>query len=377
MRRLLQIAILPITLALAACGNDSNTAKDETLASEHPLRMCADVASVDEAQQLLTAGVVIAAHQVEDGVSAYELLVNQLLGMILNGIDLFQLDGYETEFDGSAYTLRTGDSSLTFRLVYAVDFAGHSAGDPIEADFFSLSSYIRDVDIDIGGSITSPRIDYDFEAGPLLELIDGDISFSGRSLSGIEANVRFRSDVIGVELDSIRQKHFTAPVLSTLGAVTAEFDYRIHIRTLPVAVLEILDLIEEDGLRVSYADSYVDTTLRVLGEQYLRTRVTFDDATFLLREDDDGGWWEGDYSGTHDVQLTRRGPDRRERFYEHGYLSTREANFTDYHCDAAHTALWGTAHHAEDLQGGRFVLKQGGEFEYGLGPIPDGGRDSK
>ncbi len=363
-----------LALGLTACG-DEDPPPDDTLSAEQALRMCAEVASVDEAQQLLTAGVVIAAAQVEDGVSAYELLVNELLGMVLNGIDLFELDRYEAEFDGTSYTLRTGDSSLTFRLVYAVDFGGHRAGDPIEADFFSLSSYIRDVDIDIGGSLTSPRIDYDFDAGPLLELIDGGIDFSGRSLSGIEAHVRFRADVIGVELDSIRQQHFTAPVLSTLGAVSAEFDYRIRIRTLPFAVIEIADLIEGEGLGVSYADSYVDTTLRILGETYVRTRVEFSDASFLLREDGDGGWWEGDYSGTHDVWLARRGPDRRERFFEHGFLSTREANFTDYHCDPAHAALWGTAHHAADLRGGHFALEQGGTFDYGLGPLPDGGRD--
>lgn len=366
MRRLLALTLTAATLL--ACGDDEAT--DETLTAEHPLRICAETTTVDEARQLLTAGVVIAAGQVEDGVSAYELLVAQLVNMILNGVDLFELDDLEYGFDGTAYTVSTGDSSVTFRLVYARDFGDHAAGDPIVADFFSLSSYIRDVDIDIGGSLTSPRIDYDFEAGPLLELVDGGVDFSGRSLRSVEAWVEFRADVVGVQLDSIRDREVTVEFPSLLGSVSAAFDYRLRMQTLPFAVLEVDALIHGEGLGVSYADSYVDTALRVDGEPYVHTRVTFDDATFLLREDDDGGWWEGDYSGTHDVHLVRRGPDRRVRLFEHGYVSTRKPDFTGYFCDAAHATPWGTAFHSEDLRGGVFELASGGSFEYGLGPLP-------
>ncbi len=331
--------------------------------------MCGDSVSVEELLLMLNGAVVAAAEQIDDGVSVYELFGGVIVGMLYNGIDWNQLDDLEVDFDAEtgSYMIESGASRVGFRLYWARDFDGHSTGEPIPHNVFALTSYVSGIDVDIGGSIANPRIEYDYDEGPLFGLIDGGVEISGRDPRSLRIFTALHADAIAVELDSLGRRRFELPVPWALGLVTTKFDYETHILSTRTPVPDLHAALQGGGFALDLAGTVFARDYYVLETLVYGTRDHFEATDFAIKKDDDGAFFEGEYTGRREVSAQVLGFDYEGSLHSRGLLSNRQQNWTEFFCDTARTDLWGTARHDLDLEGGVFTFDSGRSFRYGTG----------
>jgi hypothetical protein len=366
---ILMVALFALCTGASCGGDDEKSAKTGSQSAAVTVGVCGRDVSVYDAARTLTGGAIIGGRHVEKGGAAHELLGGLVAGMLLNGIDFVALKDFEIDFADGRYTFKTGNDQLGFRLFFAEDFGDYRQGDPIPHNIFALDSYVTDVDVNVGGTPLDPDIDYDISWGPLADLVDGDLDISGRDPRDLKISVKLHAEAIGFALESVQRDTFEVPLADFLGLVTGRFDYQVHMNTPPIAVPALAEALHTGGYGVSFTGSYVKSEYLFDSKVMQRTDVSFDDADFLILEDDDGGYWDGEYLGTHDVWYRDYGGTAQTRLSMRGLGSTRNPNYTEYYCDADRTQLWGRADHKADMTGGTLTLANGKHLNYGIGPV--------
>ena len=332
-----------------------------------------DVSDVE--LHLLIAGIVVfVSQQAQEGTSVYDFLTGVIILMLVYGISFDDILEPLVAFDADQglYTYETGRSAIGFRLFYAKDHDGHAAGDPIPHNVFDPRSYIRSVSVSIGGTLTDPRVEVDYDEGPLFSLVDGRVDFDGDDLGSLRASFKVHADLITFQLDSLSRWHFELPHLSTNLITSTEYDWELHQVSSRVTVPDLNDALKTGGFSVTWDGSWIDQTYKFVGVPFFQTRDLFSAAEFTILEDAEGnGVFEGPYQSTHNARFFAFGVERSGELYSSGLASTREQNWTELYCDEGRSSLWGTARHDLDLDGGVLTFADGSTYEYDLDNLPD------
>lgn len=333
--------------------------------------MCGDRVSAEELLLMLNGAVVAAGDQIEDGVSVYELLVGVVISMLYNGIDWNQLDDLSVDFDPSdgSYVLESGASRVGFRLSWARDFDTFTAGDPIDLNVFDLDSYVRGISVDVGGTVANPRVSYDFDEGPLFDLIEGSVDIEGRDPRSLKVKAKLHADALAIELFSVGRRRFDGDIPWTRGLVKTTFDYETHMASNPISIPDVVDQLEGGGFAIDLANTVFEREYWVFDEPIYRTRDVFETTDFAIKSDADGAFFEGTYQGAHEVEARVLDVVFTGALYHEGLLSNRQQNHTTFYCNAARDDLWGTALHDLDLKGGLFTFSSGLRARYGIGGL--------
>ena len=335
------------------------------------IAMCGVDVSDSEISYLLHGSAFFASQQAEEGTSIYRFLVNTLVNMLVRGISFSDLRSAKFPFDRETgtYSMDTGRSTIGVKLTFSEDWGDFSAGDPIPNNVFNPRSYVRNVDIDLG-SLTNPRFEITYDRGPLFDLIDGEIEFDGRSLSSLSAKVKVKAHLISFELESISRKTFELPDSLWLPMFTTEYSWELFQRTSPIVVTEFTEALRDGRFKIDWSESHLNQKFQLFDKTYLESDDTFSEAVFTLSEDDEGGMISGDYRSHHKAKFNALGIKREGELYTDGFLSSREANYTEFFCDDDLSEPWGRAEHNLELTGGVLTMQDGAEVKYGVERVP-------
>lgn len=373
---------LLLCLALLGCnGGDGSSGDDEPredpfarMNEQALMEQCGADLGEDDANLALTGSVVFVVQQIEDGVSVYDLLVNQILGMIIDGITWSKLEDSEVDFEQGHYVFKSGRSSLGFKIFFENDYEDFKAGDLNPYNLFDMSNYVTGVTVSIGGTPLNPKIEYKYDEGPLFNLIDGKIKFSGDSISNVKMSFKLNYSKLAIAIDSHGRKKFEYNYIWFLDLLKIGIDMDQRIVSSQIPLSSIQAQIEGEGLIFSYTGSKYIISYIFFDKKISESTTTFSMADFHLGSDDKGGYWEGSYESSQEVGFF--GFSKFEQtLYTQGYLSSRAQNYTEYYCDEARGQPWGVARHNLDLSGGLLTLENGRVFPYGLSPLEDEGED--
>ena len=359
-------------LALAGCGSDKEKSAGTDTAEQAVVDICGTNVSVYKAARILTGTAIIAGRQDQHGDSIQALFGSLIVGMLVNGIDFVALKDFDVSFADGVYTFKTGNDELGFRLYFAQDFGDFHANDPIPYNVFDVKSYVKNVDVSVGGSITDPSVDYNIDYGPLADLVDGDVHISGRDPRTLKIKLKVHTEAVGFAFDSVQRDTFEMPIVELLGLITGKWDYQVHMNSTPTSVADFPDLLANGGYGVSLAGSYVKIGFYFGDTLVQQTATTFEQADFKILPDADddpattGAYWEGGYTGAHETWFEDFDGENSAHLYESGLGSTCNPNYTEFYCDAARTQFWGRAEHNADLTGGVVTLANGKTLDYAL-----------
>jgi hypothetical protein len=325
--------VLSFTL-LMSCGGLS------TGQSAQGISVCGDVMHAGAANDFLVGSAVIVARQQQQGLDTTQVAVGFALGLVLNGIDFSALGSGRPAFVNDEYVFENGDAKIGLRLSFAEDVGPYTKGQAITHDLLDIKAFIRDVDVDV----SSRGASYNFEPGPLFELIDGDVSIEGRDPRTLKFSLALKPHLISVEIVTEQSYGLTPP---------RDQDVFVqHLDTLPVRLSDLKALTEGEGWGLEFTDSSYDS-------KYYELQQTFTKAPFRLIKVGTDAWSiEGNYEAT----LLKKSMS----IYLRGAASTTDGNTTDYYCDESRSIFMGQAVHDEDLRGGVYTAQDGSTFEYGL-----------
>jgi len=345
----------------------------QTACATQPLvQVCGQVSSELEASVLASGSVVLVSQQIEDGASTWELFFGKVLEMFLVGIPFYRLGELEIGFEDGQYEITTSASRVGFTLVFAEDFGDFSAGEVIPYNVFDVESYARDIQVGVGGTVTNPRVTYDIEPGPLAGILDGSLSIQGDDPRTLRVEAQLDLTKVAIAFAGERSERFVFPVFA-LPPVEVTYEFGVRLASNAIPLLEFVDAVEGEGVAFTYDDSWFNFSAAVPGYgPFVTIENTLYDSELRLLRDADGAYFEGTYGGTHGIEATFFGaPGLSTALTLSGVMSSREANTTEFYCDAGRTEHWGTATHREDLTGGVLRLEDGTVVEYGLvGAVP-------
>lgn len=331
--------MLTTVLATTACQSTGGGSSSDD-PSLRTLEVCGTEISEAEMSSFLEGNVVIVADVAEDGSSNAAALGDLAVSLVANGIDFGDLGSARPSYSEGAYSLTTGTSTLGFRLFYAEDFGDAVAGTPVPHNIFDPDSYAQNVSVDLDTSVFPPIVSVDYDPGPLAGLVEGDISVDETSLS---LRLDLRVDLLDIEVDSRSERQDAWNAGDTL-------DLRMTTTRLNLALLA--GDLETAGVGFSYDETRYQSPAGSLEQSF------FDSLFTTVRRTDGNYDWEGAYSAS----VAKEGLT----MYQLGWVSTQGGNTTEYYCDQAQTQRVGIAEHDDSLEGGVFLLDDGGEVEYGL-----------
>lgn len=340
---------LILTLLFVGCAQSKNDGQSEdpstpTIASpggrtaSTTYGLCNSVLTGAEFMQFFNGNLVFVAEHEKSGKAASEAIGDLVTNMVVNGLDFAKLADYGFSFSDGDYTFGVDGYGYTFSLFFAEDFAEFHAGDKIPYNVFTTSSYVTNVHVTL-----SPKPSYSYDEGPLFDLVDGSVKFSGATLSGLNAKLNLKADLIAFEMKSVSDVH---------GQVPREGDVvHLNVTTTRATLSEVNEQFQAGGFGVSY-DGTTYTS------PYFGVDQAISANTFYMKKDDTGFYWEGEYVSSVAKNAVT--------YYQKGFASSRDQNRTEYYCDAALAAHAGTALHDLDLKGGTFTFEDGATFAYRL-----------
>jgi len=347
------VFFIVIVLILSACpippdegGIDEKSEHDyENSEPETIYNFGGEQMSHSELVHFLNGNMVIVGKYSEKGYSSADLITGLILSIVFNGLRFSNLDDYEVDFDKQTgfYSLGDGDTYIGFYLYFAEDFGEFVAGDLIPYNIFNYESFITDVRIDIDGWDVS----FNYDPGPLYDLVDGKVSIRGSSLSNLSVDVDIHTQAISFVIES--HKNY-------VGSFPWNWNDQLSLcmTTTKATFQDIADQIESGGFGISYAGTMYTSALYGIEQE-------FTEALFLMKHDGDAWYWEGSYRS--DVNKSGR------ELYQKGFVSNVEQNTTEYYCDKGLTDYVGIMRHDLDLRGGVFEFADGTTVNFGLSPF--------
>lgn len=287
----------------------------------------------------LSGNLVLVNSYRDRGVSSAELLDEVVDMFLANGLDFSKLASYQPTFANGVYQLNHNGTGLGFSLYFAKDFAGFKAGDLVPHNLFDHQSFIRNVNV----SVDLSGIHYTYDRGPLFDLIDGDVSLSGQSLSGIKVAFKLDSSYLAFKVSSQNVYHGQPP--------RTEDTLTLKMATGQTGFGSFDEQVKNGGFKLVFDGTAYDSPT-------FKLQQTFTKSEQVLKEDAQGGYWEG----TYQAHVVRETLD----YHLKGFVSNRAANYTAFYGDEALTQPIGTASHDLELKGGTFTFADGATIRYGL-----------
>lgn len=337
--RIMIMNVLLLLLAISFGG--CNEQIPETEQSEYTI--CERTYSKTDFLQLMNGNLVIVGEYCGKSDSSLGMVANLLVNMFLHGIDFSQLSDYDIEFEDGSYIAGIEDTWISFTLFFAEDFGEHSAGEKIPYNVFDMDSWVTNIDISVSFDGIIPDVDYSYNEGPLYDLIDGDVSFSGVSLSGLSISLKAKSELVAFSMDSVNTYQGQEP--RTSDTLT------LHMSTSRIVLKDMIEQINAGGFGFSYDGTAYHS-------EYYGIDQTFSDSMIFMKDDGEGWYWEGSYQSKMEKD--------NAVLYHYGFVSNIEQNSTDFYCDESLTDKIGTSFHDLDLEAGTFRFEDGTEVRYGL-----------
>ncbi len=312
--------------ATDAAASEAAFFAEETPAARAGASFCGRTTSAKELADV-AAGDLATAHAMRNyGANAAELVLGLMHNLTTRGLDFAKISSHRIAFraESNEYVLTTGDGgTLAFTLSLAESLGALKAGEKLPVNFFARESYLRGVKKGAKGEV-------DYDAGPLFELIDGEVEFGGGSTE--DYRFMLRSGLVRFEL-----------VAETSFVEAGGGEFRLRLETAKALTLtELARRLDEGGVELAYdASTYVD---EARGHEEI-----IDRAPFTMRRDDSGWLWEGSYDAT----IHRNGDIR----YVRATTSGRQQSYAELFCDLGRKTKAATAVHDLDLQGGTIALE--------------------
>lgn len=303
---------------------------------------CGKDLSNDEFIEFLNGNLVIAGTYKDKGSSSSDIIKGLIEAIVLNGIDLTRLSEYNLSFNDGVYKASRDGSGISFKLYFAKDFGTYHTGDLIPYNLFDIETFIANIKI----SVSLNGVSYNYDHGPLYDLINGEIKLSGLDINGLDFNFKLKNDYIAFLVNSKETYYGESP--------RDEDTLTLSMTTSLAPLDNIHEQFYTGGFGISYDGTVYDST-------YYGIKQDFYDSVFLMTSDETGWFWEGDYKSKVEKD--------KDIYYQKGFVSNRSQNYTEYYCDESLMAesKVGVAKHNLDLKGGVFTFSDGAEVKYGLG----------
>lgn len=286
----------------------------------------------------LSGTLVMVSSYRDKGATSADLL-DEVVDMFTAGLDFSKAASYRPTFADGVYHLDRNGTDLGFSLYFAKDFAGFRAGDLIPYNLFDYHSYLQNVTL----SVSLTGVNYTYDQGPLFKLIDGNVTLSGLSLSGL--NVAFKVDpsYLSFKVASKEVYHGQPP--------RGDDTLTLQVATGLTSFVAFDEQVKGGGFKLVYdGTAYESSTFKLL--------QTFSRSEQVLKQDSEGAFWEGTYQA-HVVRDALS-------YHLQGLVSNRAANYTAFFVDEALSQPIGTASHDPGLTGGTFTFTDGSTLRYGL-----------
>lgn len=338
----------PLLLA-TGCGKDAATTSTQgedsggtvTVLSggtQPTYSLCSTSLTKKEFVRLMNGNLVFVADATQHGKSAAEAITQLVTMLVVNGIDPEKLADYSFDFTDGDYTFKSGNEGYTFSLYFVADFGAFKSGDKIPYNVFDYHSYIKNISVAI---LPTPSVTYDH--GELFDLVDGSITTSGVSLSGLKVAFHLKTELINFALNSRSIYHGQSP--------RDEDTLLWSMTTTPLVLPRVKEQFDAGGFGLTFDGTVYDS-------KYYDVKQTYGVSPAFIKSDATGYYWELTYQSlVEKTGLT---------VYQTGLASERQDNVTNYFCDESLATPIGVARHAPDLESGVFTFTDGTTVAYGL-----------
>jgi len=317
----------------------------------------------------LTASQFTVEKNREEGIGAADFAIKLAQALTGSAFPLTVLQGFDFSFSKGVYRFRNDGFDLDLSFHYGAGISGHTEGDTVMANLFSLDSYVKNIDV----SVLPPSLHY--QPGPLASLIDGEIAVDIEDI--VHPHFDFKVDFNRLRFSFFRQSRSLLVLSNAEITLANAFFFTLYegkARLAPIYPPEIIRLYGRDSLAFDFSGTQISSpelpirwTYSLDGKQdsgiyrlaleqeFLRQSYRFGDA---------GGVQKvfGDYQAVN--RLGEQG-DLQEVFFQGNYSSTSSdsARFFCQESMAAEEMFGQSTFETETPGRGRFLS---GRFEYGF-----------
>lgn len=314
-----------------------------------PLTVCGHPTTLGEWYGLIAGNLVIVAATDGAASNARDVVAGILAVMTLGSVDPQDLSGLQTGFSNGVYRYGNHPDTVetSFAFVAAQAFGDYKAGDTIRENVSNVSSYVQNVGISVRNGLTWNR-------GPLFGLIQGDVSFNGRTPSfsidasrlsltlATRAQINRRRTVYEIRGDSLVVRDTTPDSL------------RLRISLPAMRIGAIQSALKNGTLSFSHDSTVYASRADGVSQFFHSSQVQlYDDSTGAAQ-----------FRGGYEADARSGGL----AYHHKGFISSASPQWTLFACDEALKDTLGVAHHATDLKSGRFVTASHDTIPYGLSP---------
>ncbi len=312
-----------------ASNNNNGGGSNDTLAGKKDsITVCNGTISKNNLADVLNGDLVVVARYCQDGTNLSSLVCGLILSMAETGLDTSALSARNLSFSNGVYSYAVPGHSIELVFYFAQDYGTFRAGDTIPYNLFSVDSYLKNISISLSG-IT-------YEDGPLINLIQGGITFNGTipTLSISTTKISFTVRSTG---------HFGSSIAGVTDSLI------IRMTTTPATIQSFEQQVYAGGYGFSY-----DST--VFNSRGYNIAETIYGSTFYMKRINSNWYWSGYYAGS-----VSKG---NVHYYLHGLASNIQQNYTGYYCDPVFADSFGVAMHDTSLTFGHFYSVFGDTLFY-------------
>lgn len=304
--RFLLIATLLVAGCQAAPANQPGKPVGAASAKPDPVYTLAGKAIKQAAfLKALQGSLVFVGQMRQRGEETSGLLTALFAGLVLNGIDFGEIAQYKPAWEKGVYTFTKGGTGMSFKLAYAKDFGENKAGDLVPHNLFDPGSYV-----------VNPRLEGfapTYDPGPLSGLVNGDVTL------GLDLKPKVKLDTSYLAFELASQRDYPGKPPRTKDFITFKMaSTRTGIETFN-------DQLAAGGFGVRF-----DQT--AYASQLFGIQQTFVEFPLLIKQDKDGAYFEGTYTGKAEKEdltfylkgaMNARGADQGVQYFEDEKLSKR------------------------------------------------------
>ncbi|MEN9354480.1 MAG: hypothetical protein RL318_1805 [Fibrobacterota bacterium] len=314
-----------------------------------PITLCNHPMKLGDWVGLLGGNLVIVAATGQAAQSSRDVIIGILAAMTLGSVDIDKLSQLQMSFSNGVYRYGNNPEQILteFAFVAASPFGNYAVGDTIRENVSNTSSYVSNISLSLKNGLIWDR-------APLFGLIQGDVSFSGKT-------PRFQVDASRLSLTLATRAQVNRPrkSFSVQGdslIFKAQTPDSLRLRfALPAMRIGALQSALDDGT-LSLSHDGTSYTSHADGIQQ-----SFHSSLIRLYKDSLG---QAQYQGGYQADAVSGGL----QYHHQGHISSTAPQWTLFACDEALTDTLGVAHHARDLTRGSFVTARHDTIPYGLQP---------
>jgi len=314
-----------------------------------PITLCNHPMELGDWVGLLGGNLVIVAATGQAAKSSRDVVAGILAAMALGSVDIDKLSQLQMSFTNGVYSYGSNPEQILteFAFVAATAFGSYAIGDTIRENVSNTSSYVKNISLSLTHGLSWDR-------GALFGLIQGDVSFSGRTPSfNVDASRLSLTLATRAQVNRPR-KSFAIQGDTLVFRTTAPDSLRLRFSLPAMRIGAIQTALDNGTLSLSHdGTSYISHADGI--------QQSFHSSIIQLYKDSLG---QAQYQGGYQADAASGGL----QYHHQGHISSTAPQWTLFACDEALTDTLGVAHHAHDLTHGSFVTARHDTIPYGLQP---------